>query len=82
MTCRILLALLAIGIFSLPREIAGERLALIPAAYAQDKPSVEAPVEEEDEAADEDEDSESADDNFIPTEKINVDSSVSFPVDI
>lgn len=56
---------------------------MLPLAQAQDKPTVEKTVTEADEeTVDTDVDSQDDDDNFIPTEKINVESSVSFPVDI
>ncbi len=61
-----------------------------PSAFAQDEADVEVtevqPGEdtatEAAEAVDAEVDPQGDDDNFIPTEKINVDSSVSFPVDI
>ncbi len=52
-------------------------------AHAQEKPTVEkAEAEVAEESVESDEGSQGSDENFIPTEKINVDSSVSFPVDI
>ncbi len=61
----------------------------VPSVLAQDKPEAEVTetqsgedTAEAAEAVDAEGDPQGDDDNFIPTEKINVDSSVSFPVDI
>ncbi len=52
-------------------------------AQAQEKPTVEkTEADAAQSTEDVDEESQESDENFIPTEKINVDSSVSFPVDI
>ena len=65
-------------------------LAGVPAVNAQEQVDAEVtevqPGEDSDaesaEATDAEAEPQGDDDNFIPTEKINVDSSVSFPVDI
>ena len=80
MRYKILMTLMFAGLFSLPADMPRSAVPMLPVVQAQEKPTVEA-AEPDDEVAADEEDAED-DDNFIPTEKINVDSSVSFPVDI